>query len=426
VVRTVPVDGFRLKRNGVVVLQLPFSARVNGVVTCSVPAGWPAGTYVVEVTAYNTVGEAAVSLPLSVTGSEPPPPQCTYAITPTSRGVVAAGGANTVAVTAGTGCAWTAVSNASSWLTVTSGASGTGNGSVGYTVAANPNTVTRSGTLTIAGQTFTVNQQAAPCTYAIAPSSNALPDTGGTGVVTVTAPTGCAWTSVSNDPWLTVTAGGTGSGSVGYTVASTTTARTGTATIAGQTFTVTQTAPPQSAPAITSITPTSGPTAGGTRIVITGTAFGTATAPPEVQIDGVQVPRVSHDGSRSVTVDTPPHAAGPVPVTILNNDGGTTTAPAGFEYLAPVESLTGEQRTAKCRFVLTDTKPDSATGWGVQFRFNNADGTYTNIGSRDSTAPYTRTSVEKPVGTYRVSALWTRTGSPSVVHGPITLTCVAQ
>ena len=60
-------------------------------------------------------------------------------------------------VTAGTGCAWTAVSNAT-FITITSGSSGSGNGSVGYSVAANTGSTSRNGTMTIAGQTFTVTQ----------------------------------------------------------------------------------------------------------------------------------------------------------------------------------------------------------------------------------------------------------------------------
>ena len=60
-------------------------------------------------------------------------------------------------VTAGTGCAWTAASSAS-WITVTSGASGSGNGSVGYSIAANTTISSRAGIVTIAGQAFTVTQ----------------------------------------------------------------------------------------------------------------------------------------------------------------------------------------------------------------------------------------------------------------------------
>jgi hypothetical protein len=63
-----------------------------------------------------------------------------------------------VAVTTQATCAWTAVSNAT-WITVTSGAAGTGNGTVGFSAAANTGAA-RTGTLTIAGQTFTVTQSA--------------------------------------------------------------------------------------------------------------------------------------------------------------------------------------------------------------------------------------------------------------------------
>ncbi|PYJ00083.1 MAG: hypothetical protein DME25_21510, partial [Verrucomicrobia bacterium] len=57
------------------------------------------------------------------------------------------------------GCGWTAASGAS-WVTITSGSSGTGNGSVNYSLAANTNTVARSAALTIAGQTVTISQAA--------------------------------------------------------------------------------------------------------------------------------------------------------------------------------------------------------------------------------------------------------------------------
>jgi hypothetical protein len=55
------------------------------------------------------------------------------------------------------GCAWTAVSNAA-WITVVSGASGTGSGVVEVTVAPNTNNDDRSGTVTIAGRTLRVDQ----------------------------------------------------------------------------------------------------------------------------------------------------------------------------------------------------------------------------------------------------------------------------
>lgn len=60
--------------------------------------------------------------------------------------------------------------------------------------------------------------------------------------MSVIAPDGCAWTAVSNVGWITILSGanGSGNGTVTYSVASTTRARSGTMTIAGQTFTVRQ------------------------------------------------------------------------------------------------------------------------------------------------------------------------------------------
>jgi hypothetical protein len=85
-------------------------------------------------------------------------PPCTYGIAPTARAFPAAGGSGSVAVTATFGsCAWTAVSNAA-WITVTSGASGAGAGTVAFAVADNPGEP-RTGTLTVAERTFTVTQE---------------------------------------------------------------------------------------------------------------------------------------------------------------------------------------------------------------------------------------------------------------------------
>src|SRR5262250_990877 len=71
-------------------------------------------------------------------------PTCAFAVGSTSAN--ANGGGDTITVTVGanaTTCAWTAVSNAT-FITIKSGTSGTGNGSVVLTIAANPGN-TRSG-----------------------------------------------------------------------------------------------------------------------------------------------------------------------------------------------------------------------------------------------------------------------------------------
>lgn len=81
-------------------------------------------------------------------------------INPSSQNFGASGSTGIVnVISTGSGCAWMAVSNAP-FISITSGASGRGNGTVGFTVAANTG-ATRSGSVTIAGKTFSVTQDGA-------------------------------------------------------------------------------------------------------------------------------------------------------------------------------------------------------------------------------------------------------------------------
>ncbi|MBI4752062.1 MAG: hypothetical protein HY774_26540, partial [Acidobacteria bacterium] len=110
---------------------------------------------------------------------------CTYTVSPTTVSATAAGGASSVSVTAGTGCAWTATSNAS-WITTS--ASGSGNGTASFTVAANSGTTSRTGTLTVAGQTVTVTQAGNTGSQTVTGSNTsaiAIPDNNTTGVTRV-------------------------------------------------------------------------------------------------------------------------------------------------------------------------------------------------------------------------------------------------
>ena len=195
------------------------------------------GTYVATFSAtYNDVQCNASS-----TITVQPGAVCSYSLSAASASFGAGSGTGTVGVTSAASCAWTANSNAS-WITVTSGASGTGNGSVGYSVQANTGAA-RNGTLTVAGQTFTVYQAAQACSYSLAPQSAGLPASGGTGSFTVTSPSGCAWTATSSAGWLHVTAGssGSGTGTVSYGAdPNFGSARSATISVAGQMFTLSQ------------------------------------------------------------------------------------------------------------------------------------------------------------------------------------------
>jgi len=168
---------------------------------------------------------------------------CNYAIGGDTFSLDAAGGDRQVAVTAPTGCSWTAQSQAP-WITITSAATGSGPGIVGFhvTPADGPG---RSGTLIVAGRTITVTQTFATsaCTYAIAPSSLNVPASASGNAVQVEAGGGCAWTATSGVPWITIASGssGSGRGQVQIAIAANEgTARSAAITIAGRSLTVAQ------------------------------------------------------------------------------------------------------------------------------------------------------------------------------------------
>ena len=82
---------------------------------------------------------------------------CTVSLSGSSQSFNATGGTGNVSVNASSDCVWSATSS-ESWLTVVRGGSGTGTGVVVYEVAANNTRQARSASLSIRGQTFTVNQ----------------------------------------------------------------------------------------------------------------------------------------------------------------------------------------------------------------------------------------------------------------------------
>jgi hypothetical protein len=173
-----------------------------------------------------------------------PPTPCSFTLSASSDSKPAAGGAGSIGVTTANNCAWTATSNAN-WITIDSGASGLGNGTVSYTVATNTGGA-RSGTLTIAGRTVTVQQAAAApgCSFGLAPTAANAAASGGSGSIGVTAAPGCSWSAASSATFLSITSGasGAGNGTINYTASANLApqSRSATITVAGQVFTLTQ------------------------------------------------------------------------------------------------------------------------------------------------------------------------------------------
>lgn len=86
----------------------------------------------------------------------------------------------------------------------------------------------------------------------------------------------------------------------------------------------------------------------------------------------------------------------------------------------PVLGLTATGATRTCTLVAgADRPPDTASGWGVQFSRRLAgDDAWSNHGTRDTAAPYTR-SAAVALGQWEVRAVWSRTGAPSVTVGTL-------
>ena len=128
-------------------------------------------TYYFAATAYDASGlESDYSDEVSYSANTVP---CSYSISPASAAFNTSGGSGSIVVTTQSGCNWSASSGVS-WVTITSGSSGTGSGTIAYTVASN-SSAARSVVSTIAGQLFTFNQSGTQ-SYTI----NASAGTGGT------------------------------------------------------------------------------------------------------------------------------------------------------------------------------------------------------------------------------------------------------
>jgi hypothetical protein len=170
----------------------------------------------------------------------------TFTLNPVSVNAIASGGTGTLSVTApASAIPWTAQSNAS-WITINGAAAGSGNGTITYAVVPNTGTATRTGTLSVAGQTFTVTQAGTGCSYSIRLGAITQTGSGFAGSVSVTTGSGCAWSAASGVPWISITSGspGVGDGIIDFTVTpnAATSSRSGSMTVAGFAITLTEAA----------------------------------------------------------------------------------------------------------------------------------------------------------------------------------------
>ena len=285
----------------------------------------------------------------------------------------------------------------------------------------------RSGTLTLTVGTTPPPPQ---CTYAFGDDTiSSVPASGGSDGNSITATgTNCTWTAVSNVPWLSLTpTSGTGSMSVEYNVQPNTgPQRTGVITVGNAALTVTQAAGGITPPPCTfTIAPTSASIAseGGN-----GTVTVTASDASCVWTAQSNAAWVTAGGgttgsgvlSYSVAANTGAQRTGTLTV------AGQTVTLTQAAFVPPPPPMPPVVYVLEtCDGILTHPgPPDAQTGWGIQFRRHNSDGTFTLIGSRDTTVPYQRRpSPALTLGSHTFSGVWTRTGSPSVTTPSITFVC---
>lgn len=144
---------------------------------------------------------------------------CTFDVSPQSVTFAAEGGTGSVGVVAPAACAWTAVSH-DAWVTITGGATGSGDGKVAYAVATHPGSGERTATLTVASVTVVIHQTPAPvvppppaaCTYGVSPTEYSLHWHGPGGEIALTTEPACTWTVDTGAEWLTLLTPGAGSG----------------------------------------------------------------------------------------------------------------------------------------------------------------------------------------------------------------------
>ena len=333
----------------------------SGTISCSFPANTStsARTATVRVTATGATGN-----PVDVTVTQAPA-QPVLSVTPSNQAVSKDAGTTTFGVSnTGTGTMpWTAaVTPASTWLTITSGASGTDSGTISCNITANTSTSARTATVrvTATGATgspvdVTVTQAPAPPVLSVTPSNRDVPKDAGstTFSLSITGTATIPWTAAvtSGSTWLTITysASGTNSGTITCTYTANTTTLTRIATI---------------------------------RV----TAAGATGSPKDVTVTQAGQPNVTISGSVKTASST-----GIFGVTITFSNGGgpaTTDSSGNYSVLVPIN--------------YSGMATPSKTG----YTFDPVSKTYSNVTTPKTGENYVGTPIPNPtVGSNSIDAI---------------------
>ena len=148
-------------------------------------------------------------------------------------------------------------------------------------------------------------------------------------------------------------------------------------------------APVTSAPTVTSVSPNSGTTAGGTSVTITGTNFTGATA---VSFGTAPAEGFVVDSSTAITATSPAEAVGTVDVTVTTPSGtSATSASDKFTYVAPTPTVTSVSPNSG-----SGDNPPSVTITGTNFTGGTAISFGTSVLTVDDFSVSSPTSIFVP------------------------------
>lgn len=170
---------------------------------------------------------------------------CTVSLDTTAASFADSGGIGSVAVTTPAACGYSTTSNPG-WVSIDSGGSGIGPGTLQYTVTPNSATTPRTGSIIVGGQALAISQGAAACSVTLDTSTLAGPygSGGGSGAIgVITNGDNCAWSVTSSANWATFApSAASGSGVISVNIAANplVTPRSATLLIAGQAVMVAQ------------------------------------------------------------------------------------------------------------------------------------------------------------------------------------------
>ncbi|MES2835159.1 MAG: IPT/TIG domain-containing protein [Pseudomonadota bacterium] len=383
----------------------------NTQITATAPAG-SAGTVDVRVT--TTGGTSATSAADQYTYVPAP------TVTSVSPTVGPTGGGTTVTITGANLLNATAVT-----FGATPATGFTVNGATSITATAPAGTGTVDVRITTVGGTSATNAGdqftyvAAPTVTSISPTAGpvgggtavTLTGTNFTGVTAVTFGATPATGFTFNSPTsITATAPAGSAGTVDVRV---TTAGGTSPTSAADQFTYVQ------APTVTSISPTAGPTSGGTTVIITGSGFAAAPGTGAVKFGATNATYVINSNTQ-ITATSPANGAGTYDVTVTTVGGASATSAADqFTYVATpaVTSVSPTSGPTTGGTTVTITGANLLNATAVTFGATPATG-FTVNGATSITAT-------APAGTGTVDVRVTTVGGTSATNAGDQFTFVA-